>query len=141
MTAANPTDTRVEVEDWYRRSCDAWLAGDADTIAEMTDRSLYGRMVMMDGVSEWEPTWEADLDGIRSFLAYAATHDVQTEFELYDIVFRSPDEAVLSTRKTVTIRDGADARVVTQFAIETVRRANDGRWRLARYWAEKARHG
>jgi hypothetical protein len=96
-------------------------------------------MVMMDGTSYWHAAYAPEIDGVRGFFDFVSRHDVETTFELYDVIERSRDEAIVVCNKTVSIRTGDDPRSVVQVSLETVRRGSDGAWRLARYWAEKAR--
>jgi hypothetical protein len=130
-----------EIADWYAAYQRAWDDGDVGAIAQMTDPALSGSMIMMDGETIWKATFDAEVEGVRGFLDFAARHQVTTRHDVLDVMFRSPDEAIVVTRKTVQILDGDDPRTLTQFAIETLRRDKFGNWRLVRYWAEKARLG
>lgn len=135
------TDTssvRAGVAAWCHRYDQAWHACDIDTIVALTDPALCGTMVMADGTTRWEASVAPDTDGVRDFFAFMSDHDVSTSFETYDIIERSHVEAIAVRRKTVSILDGDDPRVVTQVSLDTVRKGVDGKWRLVRYWAEKA---
>lgn len=133
------SDTAAEVvREWFDRYNSAWDVGDIATIENLVAPSLYGTMIMMDGETAWQATYDGDIAGVRGFLRFAAAHDVKTTIDLLDVTLRSDTEAILTSRKTVTIRDGENPRVTTQLAIETVRRDAHGTWRLIRYWAEKA---
>jgi hypothetical protein len=138
VTPARPEVAAEVIREWFDRYNAAWDAGDIATIENLVDPSLNGAMIMMDGETTWQVTYDGDIAGVRGFLRFAAAHDVRTTVDLLDVTLRSDTEAILTSRKTVAIRDGADPRVTVQLAIETVRRDAHGTWRLMRYWAEKA---
>jgi hypothetical protein len=74
-------------------------------IADLTDPALAGTMVMMDGTSYWHAAYTPEIDGVRGFCDFVSRRDVETAFEVYDVIERSRDEAIVVCNKMVSIRN------------------------------------
>jgi hypothetical protein len=103
----------MEIRDWYNPYTEAWDNGGADTIAALTDPALHSTMVMMDGQEHRQVSYAGNIEGTRGFFKYLETHGSRNEFKIDGIAFRSPDEAIVATRKTVTIIGGENPRTTT----------------------------